>query len=66
MGYSIEASTYECGVRYNKYTGDWSCESGMLKTDTFHSRTIPSVRSSYSANNDSIRKGDKGAKGSWS
>lgn len=54
----------KCGVN----CGDkvWTSRSGLLVTETFYSRRIPSYEESFSANNDSVFKGDKGAKGSWS
>ena len=53
-----------CGVRYDGK--EWVCKSGLLIEEYFDSSVFPSTEYYFYANNDSIRKGVEGAKGSWS
>lgn len=53
-----------CGIKCTN--GQWSCTSGFMIEEYFHSSMIPMTTYYYYACNDSVRKGVTGATGTWS
>lgn len=60
----MEILTKECGVIVKDER--WTCTSGLLIEEYFNSAMLTMTTYYYYANNDSVRKGVSGAKGTWS
>lgn len=55
----------KCGVNHNPSTGVWSVSSGLLITQSYVQNSIPAFNYSYSANNDTLLKGQAYCYGTW-
>lgn len=54
----------QCGVKYDGKR--WTSRSGFMIEEYFNTSMFPMTTYFYYANNDSVRKGVSGAKGTWS